>query len=107
LAAAPDPGEALRQYAPPSFVYGLVKRALADLRSRRAQSGWTQATEGPTLRKGDRGPRVAELRAILMERGDLPQGPKDDAAGAEIANGQHDLGGVAAQPIYAHDRERR
>ena len=28
VAAAPDPGEALRQYAPPSFVYGLVKRAL-------------------------------------------------------------------------------
>ena len=103
VAAAPDPGEALRQYAPPSFVYGLVKRALADLRSRRAQSGWTQATEGPTLRKGDRGPRVAELRAILMERGDLPQGPKDDAFDDTLIDGvKHfqDRHGLDADGIY-------
>jgi murein L,D-transpeptidase YcbB/YkuD len=103
VAAAPDPGEALRQYAPPSFVYGLVKRALADLRSRRAQSGWTQATDGPTLRKGDRGPRVAELRAILMERGDLPQGPKDDAFDDTLIDGvKHfqDRHGLDADGIY-------
>ena len=103
VAAAPDPGEALRQYAPPSFVYGLVKRALADLRSRRAQSGWTQATEGPTLRKGDRGPRVAELRAILIERGDLPQGPKDDAFDDTLIDGvKHfqDRHGLDADGIY-------
>ena len=103
VAAAPDPGEALRQYAPPSFVYGLVKRALADLRSRRAQSGWTQATDGPTLRKGDRGPRVAELRAILMERGDLPQGPKDEAFDDTLIDGvKHfqDRHGLDADGIY-------
>jgi murein L,D-transpeptidase YcbB/YkuD len=103
VAAAPDPGEALRQYAPPSFVYGLVKRALADLRSRRAQSGWTQATDGPTLRKGDRGPRVAELRAILIERGDLPQGPKDDAFDDTLIDGvKHfqDRHGLDADGIY-------
>jgi len=103
VAAAPDPGEALRQYAPPSFVYGLVKRALADLRSRRAQRGWTQATDGPTLRKGDRGPRVAELRAILMERGDLPQGPKDDAFDDTLIDGvKHfqDRHGLDADGIY-------
>ena len=103
VAAAPDPGEALRQYAPPSFVYGLVKRALADLRSRRAQRGWTQATDGPTLRKGDRGPRVAELRAILIERGDLPQGPKDDAFDDTLIDGvKHfqDRHGLDADGIY-------
>jgi len=103
VAAAPDPGEALRQYAPPSFVYGLVKRALADLRSRRAQSGWTQATDGPTLRKGDRGPRVAELRAILIERGDLPQGPKDEAFDDTLIDGvKHfqDRHGLDADGIY-------
>jgi len=103
VAAAPDPGEALRQYAPPSFVYGLVKRALADLRSRRAQRGWTQATDGPTLRKGDRGPRVAELRAILIERGDLPQGPKDEAFDDTLIDGvKHfqDRHGLDADGIY-------
>ena len=87
VAAAPDPAEALRQYAPPSFVYGLVKRALAELRSRRARGGWTHATDGPTLRKGDRGPRIAELRAILMERGDLPPGSRDDAFDDALVDG--------------------
>lgn len=103
VAAASDPGDALRQYAPPSFVYGLVKRALAELRSRRARGGWTDATDGPTLRKGDRGPRVAELRTILMERGDLPQGPKDDAFDDTLVEGlKHfqDRHGLDADGIY-------
>jgi len=103
VAAATDPGEALRQYAPPSFVYGLVKRGLAELRARRAQGGWTHATDGPTLRKGDRGPRVAELRAILMERGDLPQGPKDDVFDDTLIDGlKHfqDRHGLGPDGIY-------
>jgi len=87
VAAASDPGETLRQYAPPSFVYGLVKRALAELRTLRARGGWTRATDGPTLRKGDKGPRVAELRQILMERGDMPQGPKSDEFDDALVNG--------------------
>ena len=103
VAAAADPGEALRQYAPPSFVYGLVKRALAELRARRAQGGWTHATDGPTLRKGDQGPRVAELRAILMERGDLPQGPKNDLFDDSLVDGLkrfQDLHGLDVDGIY-------
>jgi murein L,D-transpeptidase YcbB/YkuD len=54
VAAAADPGEALRQYAPPSFVYGLVKRALAELRAQRAQGGWTHAADGPTRARATR-----------------------------------------------------
>jgi len=87
VTAAADPGETLRQYAPPSFVYGLVKRALAELRARRTRGGWTRATDGPTLRKGDKGPRVAELRTILTERGDLPEGPKSDEFDAALVDG--------------------
>ena len=87
VVAAADPGETLRQFAPPSFVYGLVKRALADLRARRAGGGWTHPTDGPALRKGDTGPRVAELRAILMERGDLPAGPKTDVFDQTLVDG--------------------
>ncbi len=103
VASATDPGETLRQFAPPSFVYGLVKRALADLRARRAHGGWTHATDGPTLRKGDKGPRVVELRAILTERGDLAAGPPndvfDDAVVDALARFQ-DRHGLDADGIY-------
>ena len=87
VVAAGDPGETLRQYAPPSFVYGLVKRALAELRARRDNGGWTLATDGPTLRKGDKGPRVAALRAILTERGDLAPGPPSDVFDDTLVDG--------------------
>lgn len=100
---AADPGETLRQFAPPSFVYGLVKRALAELRARRATGGWTRATDGPTLRKGDNGPRVAELRAILMERGDLPAGPKGDVFDQALVDGLErfqDRHGLDADGVY-------
>ncbi|MDR1989197.1 MAG: peptidoglycan-binding protein, partial [Acidobacteriaceae bacterium] len=103
ISTADDPGDALQQYAPPSFVYGLVKQALADLRDQRARGGWTHATAGPTLRKNDRGPRVAELRAILMERGDLPKGPADDRFDAALVEGLkrfQDRHGLGADGIY-------
>jgi murein L,D-transpeptidase YcbB/YkuD len=103
VASAADPGEALRQYAPPSFVYGLVKRALAELRARRDHGGWTHATDGPTLRKGDKGPRVRELRAILSERGDLPSAPNDDVFDDVLVEGLErfqDRHGLDADGIY-------
>jgi L,D-transpeptidase YcbB len=106
VAAAADPGEALRQYAPPSFVYGLVKRALAELRTRRANGGWTHATDGPTLHKGDHGPRVAELRTILMERGDLPQGSQGDVFDDALVEGvKHfqDRLGLKIDGVYGKD----
>jgi L,D-transpeptidase YcbB len=36
--------------------------------------GWSTVSAGPTLRAGDSGPRVQELRARLIERGDLSAG---------------------------------
>jgi murein L,D-transpeptidase YcbB/YkuD len=106
VAAAADPGEALQQFAPPSFVYGLVKRALAELRARRSKGGWTRATDGPTLRRGDKGPRVAELRTILMERGDLPAGPADDAFDQALVDGLErfqERHGLDADGVYGKD----
>jgi murein L,D-transpeptidase YcbB/YkuD len=103
VAAAADPGEELRKFAPPSFVYGLVKSALAELRARRDKGGWTRATDGPTLRKGDRSPRVAELRTMLVERGDLPPGPKDDLFDETLVDGLErfqDRHGLEADGIY-------
>lgn len=103
VAAAADPGEALRQYAPPSFVYGLVKRALAELRARRDKGGWTHASDGPTLRKGDKGPRVAELRTILTERGALPPGSNDDVFDQALVDGLQrfqDRHGLEPDGIY-------
>lgn len=103
VVAAGDPGETLRQYAPPSFVYGLVKRALAELRARRDKGGWTHATDGPTLRKGDKGPRVAELHAILSERGDLAPGPPSDVFDDTLVDGLkrfQDRHGLDADGVY-------
>ena len=103
VVAAGDPGETLRQYAPFSFVYGLVKRALAELRARRDTGGWTLATDGPTLRKGDKGPRVAALRAILTERGDLAPGPPSDEFDDTLIDGLQrfqDRNGLDADGVF-------
>jgi len=103
VVAAGDPGETLRHFAPPSFVYGLVKRALAELRARRDKGGWTVATDGPTLRKGDKGPRVAALRAILAERGDLASGPPSDVFDDALVDGLkrfQDRHGLDADGVY-------
>ena len=103
VAAAPDAGDALRAYAPPSFVYTLLKQALANLRASRARGGWRRATEGPTLRQGDEGPRVAQLRALLVERGDLPSGSPGATFDAELVAALkqfQDRHGLKADGIY-------
>ena len=69
---APDAGAALRAYEPRTFVYRELKQALADLRAIQAGGRWKSASDGPVLKQGDTGPLVQELRARLVERGDLP-----------------------------------
>ena len=68
---APDAGAALRAYEPRTFVYRELKQALADLRAIQAGGRLKSASDGPVLKQGDTGPRVQELRARLVERGDL------------------------------------
>ncbi len=71
LVSAPDPGAALLGLAPKSPAYVLLKKALARLREIRSNGGWSTASTGPTLKLADSGPRVQELRKLLVERGDL------------------------------------
>lgn len=71
IVTSPDAGVALRGFAPQSFVYRLLKEGLVRLRDVDRRGGWTTASEGPTLREGETGPRVQELRQLLVERGDL------------------------------------
>ncbi len=71
VAAAPDPGEALLGFAPKSPAYVLLKKALARLREIRSNGAWSTVSAGPTLKLADSGPRVQELRNLLVERGDL------------------------------------
>ena len=69
---APEPGAVLHAYRPTTFVYDQFARMLTDLRAIQARGGWKTGSTGPVLRPGDTGPRVGELRALLVERGDLP-----------------------------------
>lgn len=62
----------LRTLAPPHEPYRQLKRALADYRE---MSDWPSVAAGPTLCRGDRGPRVAQMRARLG----LPAGEDFDA----------------------------
>ena len=54
--------------------YHLLRDALASRRSIAAAGGWPLVPSGPTLREGDRGPRVATLRQRLAATGEPPAG---------------------------------
>jgi len=87
VASAPDPGMALLGLAPKSPAYVLLKKALGELREIRLNRGWSTASTGPTLRLGDSGPRVQELRKLLVERGDLDsQNATGDTFDAPLAD---------------------
>lgn len=70
-ADAPDAGQAMLAVAPTSLGYTRLRDALAQLRHIAATHAWTRISSAPTLRLGDTGPRVQELRALLVQRGDL------------------------------------
>lgn len=65
---------------PPQEGYRRLTEALARYRRIAGEGGWPVPGEGPTLRPGDRGERVAALRGRLMATGDLAQGAADDTA---------------------------
>jgi murein L,D-transpeptidase YcbB/YkuD len=62
---------AIAGLAPAHEGYRALKAALAQTRSLAARGGWPAVPDGPTLRPGDRGARVAALRARLEASGDL------------------------------------
>ncbi len=62
---------ALAGLLPQYPAYARLGQALADYRALAEQGGWPSVPEGPALHKGDRGPRIAVLRARLVASGDL------------------------------------
>ncbi|HEY4596621.1 MAG TPA: L,D-transpeptidase family protein, partial [Thermoanaerobaculia bacterium] len=63
--------QSLAELAPAHAGYKALKAALAQYRALAARGGWPAVPEGPPLKPGDRGERVAALRARLEASGDL------------------------------------
>jgi len=78
VAAAPSVAKALRKFAPRGQVMSDLIDALAEHRTLEAAGGWPSVSQGATLRPGDVGPRVAELRARLSVT-DAPISSDDEA----------------------------
>lgn len=69
-AASPDPGASLIDLLPDDPGYGDLVAALDRLRSLQSADGWHPVADGPTLRTGDRGQRVAQVAGRLLASGD-------------------------------------
>jgi len=63
-------GAGLDKLKPANPMYKHLVLALARYRQIAADGGWDSIAEGPTLREGDSGPRVAQLRRRLQAEGD-------------------------------------
>ena len=76
-------GVALSNLLPRQPGYARLRRALADYRLLAREGGWPQIDLGPTLRRGDRGARVAQLHQRLQATEDLTD-PVTDSLFTEI-----------------------
>lgn len=63
----------LNQLKPTNPLYEQLVRALAQYRTIANTGGWPGVDPGPTLRPGDIGPRVVQLRRRLLADGDLQE----------------------------------
>jgi murein L,D-transpeptidase YcbB/YkuD len=75
--AARDIGDALLALAPRDDFYRALRDALKRFREYAARGGWAGVDAGPTLRVGDTGPRVRQLRARLALSGLFDTGLAD------------------------------
>lgn len=66
--------------APTGPVYRNLQKTLVQYREIAAAGGWSAVTEGPTLRLEDEGPRVGEIRRLLVITGDLPASADNNSA---------------------------
>jgi murein L,D-transpeptidase YcbB/YkuD len=64
---------------PESTSYLKLESALAQYRSLQRSCGWPAVPDGPSMRKGDSGPRVATLRNRLSISGDLEEVNQQDS----------------------------
>lgn len=69
-----SPEEALADLAPRQPGYARLQEALAEHRRVATSGGWPEVPEGPALRTGDSGPRVAALRQRLARTGNPAAG---------------------------------
>ncbi len=82
---------AIADLAPAHAGYKALKAALAATRSLAARGGWPAVPDGPPLKPGDRGERVAALRARLEASGELaPAAPAPPASPAASAAASRD-----------------
>jgi murein L,D-transpeptidase YcbB/YkuD len=77
IVASANLRDALNDLRPQRPAYAILVRALADLRSVRAEGGWPVVPSGPTLQSGDRDERVPLLRRRLALERYLPEGAAD------------------------------
>jgi murein L,D-transpeptidase YcbB/YkuD len=89
----------LAELAPAHAGYKALKTALAQYRALAARGAWPAVPEGPALKPGDRGDRVAALRARLEASGELAP----DASSKEA----RDLFDVPLQAALAGFQERQ
>jgi len=66
-----DLNAVLASYAPHTQRFVRLKIGLRQLRAEQRAGGWTPMEDGPTLAPGDSSSRVALLRSVLHQRGDL------------------------------------
>jgi murein L,D-transpeptidase YcbB/YkuD len=117
--------QVLADLPPPHEDYRRLRAALARYRQVAARGGWVDVPDGPTLRAGDQGERVAALRARLLQAAEadaaapVPQGPDllDEPFVAALRAFQERHGlepdgvagpatlGALAEPAAAHVRQ--
>ena len=71
IAAAPDIAKYLAALPPDTRRYDALKSALARYRRIERSGGWGRIGQGPPLKPGMRGPRVAQIKQRLLATGDL------------------------------------
>lgn len=69
--------ESLEALAPAQPGYDALRAALARYRALADEGGWPSVDEGPTLRPGETGPRIAQVRARLEATGDVAPAAED------------------------------
>lgn len=80
LLQAPNLAAAVQAQAPDGALYRQLQAALQQYRITAAAGDWPKVPTGPTLRPGERGARVAALRARLVAEGEPALASSPDAA---------------------------
>lgn len=78
LVGAEALGAAIELYAPRLEAYRQLRAALLAYRAMEVVGGWPSVPAGPTLRPGDRDPRIPTLRERLRASGDHLRPPPSD-----------------------------